>query len=102
METEADQLLRIVPAVQPIKPSLITPEGGSERSSNHDDEGDDDHFQRALAESRHLVERDDTALQRALDQSRQEEEEVELQRALRDSMTESQLLVFLFLFFKLN
>ncbi|XP_076463459.1 ataxin-3-like [Babylonia areolata] len=83
MESEADQLLRIIPAVQPIKPSLITPEGhnrargvvGSEGGvgvrREDEEEGEDQYLQFALAESRQLVERDDTALQQALRDSMQ-------------------------------
>ena len=67
MDTEADQLLRIIPAIQPIKPSLISSdsEGQSNRESASE-EGEDDQLQRALAESRQLLEQDDTALQKAL------------------------------------
>ncbi|XP_070179699.1 ataxin-3-like isoform X2 [Littorina saxatilis] len=70
-ESEADQLLRIIPAVQPIKPSLITAEGQNpEREeaggARREDDSEDQYLQRALAESRQLVEEDDVALQQAL------------------------------------
>lgn len=68
-ETEADQLLRIIPAVQPIKPSLITREGQDQQKGGdggREEDGEDQYLQRALAESRQLVEEDDTALQQAL------------------------------------
>lgn len=78
METEADQLLRIIPAVQPIKPSLITPEGQEQQnrgrgvgSSWREDDGEDQYLQIALAESRNLVEQEDSVLQQALKDSMQ-------------------------------
>ena len=68
-ESEADQLLRIIPAVQPVKPSLITPEGQDQQKEGdggREEDGEDQYLQRALAESRQLVEADDSALQQAL------------------------------------
>lgn len=65
-ETEADQLLRIMPAVQPIKPLLLNPEGRDAKRNRQDEDEDDHYLRRALAESRKLVEQDDTALQKAL------------------------------------
>ncbi|KAL8622938.1 hypothetical protein ACOMHN_027059 [Nucella lapillus] len=78
MESEADQLLRIIPAVQPIKPSLITPEGQEQPNrgpglgvsgSWREDDGEEQYLQFALAESRNLVEQDDSVLQQALKDS---------------------------------
>lgn len=66
-DTEADQLLRIMPAVQPIKPSLLTSEGQDKVTQGEDD--DDQYLQKALEESRQLVEQDDMALQKALNDS---------------------------------
>ena len=76
MENEADQLLRIIPAVQPVKPSLINAEGREQQRGRgrggvreEEEEGEDQYLQMALAESRQLVEQDDTALQQALKDS---------------------------------
>ena len=82
-DSEADQLLRIIPAVQPIKPSLITPEGQdqeTESSGGRAEDGEDQYLQRALAESRQLVEQDDSALQQALRDSMEGNSEYRLQR----------------------
>ncbi|GFO21546.1 ataxin-3 [Plakobranchus ocellatus] len=67
-ECEAEQLLRLVPAVQTVKPRLLTdkagPEGGAEA-----EEDDDGALQEALRASKELIDNDDTALQRALQMS---------------------------------
>ncbi|XP_046582284.1 ataxin-3-like [Haliotis rubra] len=63
--SEADQLLKMIPAVQPIKPTLI-----NEAAETSDQSGDGDmELQRAIEESRRLVENDDTMLQKALKMS---------------------------------
>ncbi|PVD32302.1 hypothetical protein C0Q70_07735 [Pomacea canaliculata] len=56
-----------MPAVQPIKPSLLTSEGQDKVTQGEDD--DDQYLQKALEESRQLVEQDDMALQKALNDS---------------------------------
>jgi len=69
-ECEADVCLRDNPAVQPIKPRLISDKGpgkGAGGSSSGATEGEDGEDVRlALAESKRLNEQDDTSLQRAL------------------------------------
>ncbi|KAL3873803.1 hypothetical protein ACJMK2_036888, partial [Sinanodonta woodiana] len=65
-ECEADELLKVMPAVQPIKPRLITDKAADKMEGT--EEGDED-YQLALAESKHLVENDDRALQKALQMS---------------------------------
>lgn len=70
MECEADQLLNLVPAVQPVKPQLIA-DGTRSRArasgeASSGDRGDDEELQRALKESKDMNEYDDKSLQRVL------------------------------------
>ena len=70
-DCEADQLLKLMPAVQPIKPSLIT-DSSSRSSVGHASEGEvDAELEQALRASRDLVENDDDSLQKALAMSMQ-------------------------------
>ena len=66
-ECEAEQLLRLMPATQTVKPTLIsdktTQDGGAEA------EDDDGLLQEALRASKEIIDNDDTALQRALQMS---------------------------------
>ena len=62
-ECEADQLLKVMPAIQPTKPRLIT---DTKPQSEGSTDIDTDDLQRALQESRQLAESEDTALQKAL------------------------------------
>lgn len=55
-------MLRLCPAIQPIKPELITDKG---KKSESDDKVDED-VERALQESKNMTETDDISLQRAL------------------------------------
>ncbi|KAK3597854.1 hypothetical protein CHS0354_029431 [Potamilus streckersoni] len=84
-ECEADELLKVIPAVQPIKPRLITEKAANKMEGT--EEGDED-YQLALAESKHLVENDDRALQKALQMSMEENltEEEMLKEAIAMSM----------------
>ena len=74
-DCEADSVLKILPAVQPIKPHLLT--DASKRRTGHEGSGtsgandasQDDELQRALEESRRLVDDDDQALSRVLQMS---------------------------------
>ncbi|CAG5127791.1 unnamed protein product [Candidula unifasciata] len=63
-ECEADQLLRLMPAVQTIKPRLLTEKEEWDGANNEDPE--DPVLTEALQASRDLIDSDDTALQRAL------------------------------------
>ncbi|CAL1536912.1 unnamed protein product [Lymnaea stagnalis] len=67
-ECEADQLLRLMPAVQTVKPRLV-----NEKDADIDDgaevDEDDKAFKEALRVSKELLDSDDTALQRALQMS---------------------------------
>ncbi|XP_060581559.1 ataxin-3-like [Ruditapes philippinarum] len=73
-ECEADQLLRLCPAVQPIKPQLITDnvqsragKGGASGGTGGREE--DPEVEKALQESKSMIESDDVSLQRALQMS---------------------------------
>ncbi|KAK3093807.1 hypothetical protein FSP39_020462 [Pinctada imbricata] len=64
-ECEADEVLRLAPAVQPVKPRLI-----NENQAISQNEGQqDDEMQAVMEESRKLVDSDDKMLQRALQMS---------------------------------
>lgn len=64
-ECEADQLLRLMPAIQTVKPSLLT-----EKEAETDVVEDDDRaLKEALRASKELIDKDDAALQRALQMS---------------------------------
>uniref|UniRef100_A0A0B6Z235 ubiquitinyl hydrolase 1 n=1 Tax=Arion vulgaris TaxID=1028688 RepID=A0A0B6Z235_9EUPU len=63
-ECEADQLLRLMPAVQTVKPKLLTEK--EEWSGGNADDGEDSALTEALRASRELVDSGDAALQRAL------------------------------------
>lgn len=68
-ECEADQLLKLVPAVQPVKPRLI-----NENKQNARDEGmavAEDDLSKALNISRQMADIEDSALQKALAMSMQ-------------------------------
>ena len=67
-ECEADQLLRLMPAIQPIKPSLITnTESGKGQYSGTSGGTDEDMFHKALEDSRKLQdESEDADLEAAL------------------------------------
>ena len=77
MECEADQLLNLIPAVQPIRPQLIADATGSKIRAPGQAAGsgasggqvDDEHLKQALKESKQLNEHDDKSLQRALQMS---------------------------------
>ena len=73
MECEADELLNLVPAVQPVRPQLIADATGSKARASggapREDHGDDEQLKQALKESKDLNENDDTSLQRALQMS---------------------------------
>ena len=81
MECEADQLLNLVPAVQPVRPQLIADATGSKvRASGQAAGGaaggtaggsqvDEEQLKKALKESKELNEHGDTSLQRALQMS---------------------------------
>ena len=78
MECEADQLLNLVPAVQPVRPQLIADATGSKvRASAGGAAGgtaggsqvDEEQLKKALKESKELNEHGDTSLQRALQMS---------------------------------
>ncbi|RUS80562.1 hypothetical protein EGW08_011702 [Elysia chlorotica] len=66
-ECEAEQLLRLMPATQTVKPSLITDKGAQEIGADAED--DDGSLREALRVSKELIDKDDTALQRALQMS---------------------------------
>lgn len=73
-ECEADPLLRLCPAVQPIKPQLITESAQSRSSKGGASAGasdgvSDTEVEKALEESKKLIETDDISLQRALQMS---------------------------------
>lgn len=63
-ECEAEQLLRLMPATQLVKPSLITNKTTEEGEAVAED--DDGILQETLRVSKELIDNDDTALQRAL------------------------------------
>ncbi|XP_059163682.1 ataxin-3-like [Physella acuta] len=64
-DCEADQLLRLMPAIQTVKPSLLT-----EKETETDVVEDDDRaLKEALRASKELIDKDDAALQRALQMS---------------------------------
>ncbi|XP_005100952.1 ataxin-3 [Aplysia californica] len=66
---EADQLLRLMPAVQTVKPRLLTEkEGGIDGAEGAEDD-EDDALKEALRVSKEMIEHDDSALQQALQMS---------------------------------
>ncbi|KAK6183713.1 hypothetical protein SNE40_011140 [Patella caerulea] len=82
-DCEADQLLKIVPAVQTIRPSLL--EDPNAQTSKGSSTGE---LQTALEESRHASDMDDVTLQKALKMSMQgyHDDEAILQSAIEQSM----------------
>ena len=72
-ECEADQLLSLIPAVQPIKPQLIADASSSKARSTGEtatgNQDDDVQLQKAMKESKDLNENDDKSLQRVLQMS---------------------------------
>lgn len=70
-ECEADIVLRLAPAVQPVKPRLINENSAISSNSKQDDMDvdEDSQLQKALAESRKMEESDDQVLQKALEMS---------------------------------
>lgn len=66
-ECEADQLLRLMPAVQQVKPRLLTEK--EEWAGTNGDDAEDSALTEALRASRELIDNNDTALQRALQMS---------------------------------
>ena len=66
-ECEADEVLRLAPAVQPVKPRLINENQAISKPG--DPQEIDDEMQTAMEESRQLVDSDDKMLQRALQMS---------------------------------
>ena len=100
VECEADQLLMLRPAVQPIKPRLIADTAATRKSYSHSttstgDTGStlggsfsEDDLARALVESRRLVDAQDPSLHQVLNDSRTQAQQDEgaLQRALAMSM----------------
>ncbi|ELU05280.1 hypothetical protein CAPTEDRAFT_88757, partial [Capitella teleta] len=84
MESEADRLLTVAPAVQPVKPPLIAdaPSAASASSADVD-------LARALEESRRMIDDQDQTLRDTLTQSREGSgatEDDDLQRALALSL----------------
>lgn len=73
MECEADQLLNLIPAVQPVRPQLIADAAGSRARASGEaskgSHGEDEQVKKALKESKDLNENDDKSLQRALQMS---------------------------------
>jgi len=70
---EADYLLKLQPAVQLVKPSLLaefaggsTEQSGVRNEENWDESEDDIHLRQALEESRRLHDDDDVSLNQAL------------------------------------
>ena len=61
LECEADQLLRLCPAVQPIKPELIT----DKRKHTQPEEDGDEEVKKAVEQSKKF-DSDDASFQRAL------------------------------------
>ncbi|KAH9519581.1 Ataxin-3 [Bulinus truncatus] len=70
-ECEADQLLRLVPAVQNVKPRLLN-EKETENVEGTDVDEEDRALKEALRVSKELIDNDDTALQKALQLSMEE------------------------------
>ena len=72
-ECEADQLLSLIPAVQPIKPQLIADASGTKVRSTGEtatgNQDDDLQLKKAMKESKDLNENDDKSLQRVLQMS---------------------------------
>lgn len=73
-ECEADQLLCLCPAIQPVKPQLIHDNTQSRTNKRRSSPGatggeNDDDVEKALKESKKMVEKDDVSLQRALQMS---------------------------------
>ena len=68
-ESEADQLLKLMPATQPVKPRLITDNKQNAENPAGNIDGED--FERALQVSRQMADSEDTALQKALSMSMQ-------------------------------
>ena len=72
-ECEADQLLSLIPAVQPIKPQLIADASSSKARSTGEtatgNQDDDLQLKTALKASKDLNENDDKSLQRVLQMS---------------------------------
>lgn len=84
MECEADQILSIQPAVQPIKPRLIS---DSQRASSSSGGFSQRDLARALEESRQMVEDQDQSLQNVLRKSEgNTDQDDDLQRALALSL----------------
>ncbi len=77
-QNEADEVLKLTPAIQPVKPHLLTPETTSKTATGgavSDSSRGDDDFQRAMQESQRL---------------QQKMEEEELQAVLAMSMSSGQ------------
>ena len=73
-DCEADQLLKVIPAVQPVKPQLITDKSKEEQGTSGQGtsgQSSDEELRRALEESRRLVEDEDQSLKKALAESMQ-------------------------------
>lgn len=81
--SDADQLLKLQPAVQPVKPTLES--AASLTASNNEDQMDPS-LQQVIETTREYAEKDDPSLQRALAMSLKDKEEALLQTALELSM----------------
>ena len=92
MESEADQRLLLNPAVQPVKPRLITDparQSGSQSTTGSAATGgsfSEDDLARALEESKKLVDQEDPSLRRAIQETQDQHEDDALQQALAMSM----------------
>lgn len=65
-DCEADQLLKLIPAVQTIKPRLINEKSPSKKSEEGETDVD---IQKAMEESKNMLDGDDAMLQQTLQQS---------------------------------
>ncbi|GAB1601373.1 ataxin-3-like [Argonauta hians] len=81
--SDADQLLKLSPAVQPVKPTL---ESLATLNGVNPDEQMDPSLQQVIESTREYAEKDDPSLQRALAMSLKDKEEALLQTALQLSL----------------
>ncbi|CAI9730130.1 ataxin-3-like [Octopus vulgaris] len=81
--SDADQLLKIHPAVQPVKPTL---ESAAPLTASSSEDQMDPSLQQVIETTREYAEKDDPSLQRALAMSLKDKEEALLQTALELSM----------------
>ncbi|KAL5008326.1 hypothetical protein ScPMuIL_013907 [Solemya velum] len=86
-ECEADQLLKLIPAVQTIKPRLInekSPSKSTDKASQPDEE-----IQKAMEESKNLLDTDDAMLQKTLQQSMEGYLQEEISRIEKATSTDT-------------